>query len=273
MDVGNTHTHLGLADAQTVYRQWHFPTQVWADGGVPSKLPGPRLPSSLAGAVLACVVPKALPGVRRLIEDTLGIQVLELNAQTLRGLQIDYPRPGTIGPDRLANALAARVHWGTPVLAVDAGTATTFDVVNRQGQFIGGAIAPGFSLVSSCLTGKTALLPRMKRREMDRVIGRNTQEALLAGAICGYCGLVRNIISEIQRELRCSRLTVVATGGDASWLARRVPEIDHVKSDLTLEGLRLHWGFNQAASFNETKGRFLTLEGSPTSLRSLKTEH
>jgi len=271
LDVGNTHTHVGLADGDGIVRQWRFPTGRWADCAEQARLPGLRLARSLAGAAVACVVPRALPEIRHLIEGKWGVQLLELNARPLRGLEWDYPRPETIGPDRLANALAARVHWGAPVLAVDAGTATTFDVVNRRGQYIGGAIAPGFALVASCLAGKTALLPPMKWREMKRVIGKNTQEAMLAGAVGGYCGLVSHLIEEVRKELRCTRLTVVATGGDAGWLARRVAGIHHYTPDLTLEGLRLFWCFHQAPSPVKGEGRLPRRQRRPASLTLRKT--
>jgi type III pantothenate kinase len=154
---------------------------------------------------------------------------------------IDYPKPGSIGQDRLANALAAKEHFGAPVVVVDFGTAVTFDVVDRRGFYVGGIIAPGLAAMTDYLHEKTALLPRIKIREPRGVIGKNTEHAMLVGAVHGYRGLVRELIAELKRELGARRLPVVATGGYAKLIAARLPEIDAVRPNLTLEGLRLLW--------------------------------
>jgi len=156
-------------------------------------------------------------------------------------LGIDYPRPDTIGADRLANALAARHRFGVPVVVVDFGTAVTFDVVDQHGNYVGGIIAPGLAAMTDYLHEKTALLPRIRIREVTRVIGRSTTEAMLVGAVHGYRGLVRGLLGELKRALHVRRLPVVATGGYAGLIAAGLPEIDAVDPLLTLEGLRLTW--------------------------------
>jgi type III pantothenate kinase len=133
------------------------------------------------------------------------------------------------------------------VLAIDFGTATTFNVVDRQGRFIGGVIVPGLAVMTDYLHEKTALLPPIKWRETDRVIGRSTTQAIRAGVVRGYRGLVRELILDIGRELRCPRLPVVATGGNAARLAAQLPEIRLVHPHLTLEGLRLDWFLSLSA--------------------------
>jgi type III pantothenate kinase len=159
----------------------------------------------------------------------------------VRGLGIDYPKPKTIGPDRLANAVAARHHFGAPVVVVDFGTAVTFDVVNRAGHYAGGIIAPGLAAMTDYLHEKTALLPRIKIHEVKTVVGKSTEQAMLIGAVHGYRGLVRELIAELKRELKVNQLPVVATGGYAKLMASKLPEITAVKPNLTLEGLRLVW--------------------------------
>src|SRR5437899_2086157 len=116
----------------------------------------------------------------------MGLRCVELTHKTISGVGIDYPRPETIGPDRLANAVAARHHFGAPVVVVDFGTAVTFDVVNRAGDYAGGIIAPGLAAMTDYLHEKTALLPSIKIREIKRVIGKSTEEAMLIGAVHGY---------------------------------------------------------------------------------------
>ena len=140
-----------------------------------------------------------------------------------------------------ANAIAAKVYFGAPVVVVDFGTAVTFDVVNSKGDYAGGIIAPGLAAMTDYLHEKTALLPRIKISEPKNVIGKSTEEAMLAGAVHGYRGLIRGLLAELKKELRVKQLPVVATGGYAKLMAAKLPEISAVEPDLTLEGLRLTW--------------------------------
>jgi type III pantothenate kinase len=159
---------------------------------------------------------------------------------------IDYPKPQTIGPDRLANALAAKHHFGAPVVVVDFGTAVTFDVVDRRGNYVGGIIAPGLAAMTDYLHEKTALLPRIKIREVKSAVGKSTEHAMLVGAVHGYRGLIRGLVAELKRELKSPRLPVIATGGYACLIASKLPEISRIEPDLTLEGLRLVWSAHRA---------------------------
>lgn len=171
----------------------------------------------------------------------MKLDFLELNSETLRGVGINYPKRETIGPDRLANALAVKTICGTPALVVDFGTAVTFDVVDRAGDYIGGIIAPGLSAMTDYLHEKTALLPKIRIREPGGIIGKNTEQAMLIGAVHGYRGLIRGLIEELKRELGTRSLPVIATGGYAELIADGMPEISEVRPNLTLEGLRLAW--------------------------------
>jgi type III pantothenate kinase len=240
-DIGNTHTHVGLANDRHVLRQINLPTREWSGGNAPTRVAGLVGAKKIAGAVLCSVVPRATPLVRRAVRQLWKLNPLELTPQTVRGLGIDYPKPKTIGPDRLANAVAARHHFGAPVVVVDFGTAVTFDVVNRAGHYVGGIIAPGLAAMTDYLHEKTALLPRIKIREVKTAIGKTTEQAMLIGAVHGYRGLVRELIAELKRELKVKQLPVVATGGYAKLMASKLPEITAVKPNLTLEGLRLVW--------------------------------
>src|ERR1700683_4972277 len=150
-DIGNTHTHLGLADRRRVVRQINIPTTSWLKGNAErlvSRFVGRAV---LRGAALCSVVPRATPFVRRLLKRRWRLNCLELTPKTLRGVGIDYPRPETIGPDRLANAVAVTRHFGAPAVVVDFGTAVTFDVVNRAGNYVGGIIAPGLAAMTEYL--------------------------------------------------------------------------------------------------------------------------
>jgi type III pantothenate kinase len=240
-DIGNTNTHLGLANRRRVVKQINIPTADWfREAAVkPVRQFMGRLPPD--GAALCSVVPAATPFVRKAVRQLWERRTLELTSRTLRGIGIDYPKPETIGEDRLANAVAARHHFGAPVVVLDFGTAVTLDVVDRRGNYVGGVIAPGLAAMTDYLHEKTALLPRIKIREIKTSIGRSTAEAMVVGAVHGYRGLVRELIMELKRELKVKRLPVVATGGYAQLLASKLPEITAVEPNLTLEGLRLTW--------------------------------
>lgn len=241
LDIGNTNTHLGVATRERVVRQADIPTAAWFDGrarGLVLKFVGSK---SIEGAALCSVVPRSTSQIRRVVRKQWGIDCLELTPGTLRGVGIDYPAPGTIGPDRLANAVAVKHRFGTPSLVVDFGTAVTFDVVNRAGDYVGGIIAPGLAAMTEYLHEKTALLPRIRIRDVDSAIGKSTEHAMLVGAVHGYRGLVRELIMELKRELGVRRLPVVATGGYARLIAAKLPEICAVDPLLTLDGLRLVW--------------------------------
>lgn len=264
-DIGNTNTHLGLANAQRVVKHADVPTAAWFNDTVPARLRKFVGTANLEGAALCSVVPRATVLVRRAIRQlgtprtssartkTYGCAELELRApleltpKTLRGVGIDYPAPETIGPDRLANAVAARHRFGAPVVVVDFGTAVTFDVVDARGNYVGGIIAPGLAAMTDYLHEKTALLPRIQIREVKSAIGKSTEHAMLVGAVHGYRGLVRELIAELKHELKVEHLPIVATGGYAKLIAARLPEISAVEPNLTLEGLRLVWVASNAA--------------------------
>jgi len=240
-DIGNTNTHVGLANGRRVVKNTNIPTALWSRGaaGKPVKKFVGR--ASLEGAALCSVVPRVTPHVRRTVRRLWDLNTFELTRKTLCGIGIDYPEPDTIGEDRLANAMAARQRFGAPVVVVDFGTAVTFDVINRAGNYAGGIIAPGLAAMTDYLHEKTALLPRIKIREIKTAVGRSTEQAMLVGAVHGYRGLVRELIAELKRELKVKLLPVVATGGYAGLIAARLPEISAVEPNLTLEGLRLVW--------------------------------
>ena len=238
VDIGNTHTHVALADGDRPLRRVRNLPTASLRGTAGRELIRDWLGRARPeGACLCSVVPAATGRVRTLLD----IPTLQLDPSTLRGVELDYPRPETIGQDSLANAVAARHHFGAPVVVVDFGTAVTFDVVDPRGRYVGGIIAPGLAAMTDYLHEKTALLPRIRLVDPGTAIGRSTREAMQVGAVHGYRGLVRELIVELRRELGTRRLPVVATGGYAALIARGLPAITHVREHLTLEGLRLTW--------------------------------
>jgi type III pantothenate kinase len=186
--------------------------------------------------VLCSVVPDKAEMLARSLK---GAPLHRVSHRSRLGVGIEYPKPRSIGADRLANAAAAAAFFGAPCVVVDFGTAVTFDILSAEGNYTGGVIAPGLEAMTEYLHQRTALLPRISLIEPPGPIGKSTRHAMLAGAVYGYRGLVREIIGEIRKALGHRRLNVVATGGYADLIAAGVKEIATVHPDLTLEGVRL----------------------------------
>jgi type III pantothenate kinase len=215
--------------------------------GAVRKLPTAEVTSASIRKILgtwtfqASVTCSVVPAKAALLERALrSLPSERVTAASPLGIQIDYPQPATIGADRLANACAAASLYGAPSIVVDFGTAVSFDILAAENTYVGGVIAPGLAAMTDYLHQRTALLPRIDLLEPPDAIGKSTKHAMLAGAIYGYRGMVREILAEIRKSLRLRRPPrVVATGGYAELIAAGLPEISHVHPGLTLEGLRL----------------------------------
>lgn len=206
-------------------------------------------------AVLSSVVPEKGEVMTRFL-GAGGAKVVHVNARANLGVGVKYPKPKTIGADRLANAAAAFAAFGAPVVVVDFGTAVSFDIISGAGDYVGGVIAPGLEAMTDYLHQRTALLPKISLLEPPSAIGKSTKHAMLAGAVYGYRGLVRQILTEIGKELGIPlNLPVVATGGYATLIAAGLPEIKTVQDNLTLEGLRIIGILNSTASASPACGR------------------
>jgi type III pantothenate kinase len=232
IDVGNGRTKLGLATREGVLDRRELPTREVSPENIQSAARGWHF----YRPALCSVVPKAVPAFR----SVYGGDLLELTCKTPMGIGIRYPRPETIGPDRLANAVALLHLHGAPGVVIDFGTAVTFDVLSADKNYVGGVIAPGLRLMTDYLHERTALLPRVDLREPDVAIGQSTEGAILAGAAIGYRGMIRGILDALRKELGCGDdLKVVATGGDAAWIVAGLDGNIPSDPDLTLQGLRI----------------------------------
>src|SRR4051812_28144962 len=238
VDISNSFTKLAFASTERIERALRVPTRELSYAAV-QKLLQQR---DVGAVIVSSVVPAKDAVVRRAARRT---RILFINANATLGVGVDYPQPKTIGADRLANAAAVAQLYGKPAIVVDFGTAVTFDVVSADGDYIGGVIAPGLESMTSFLYQRTALLPKLTLHEPANAIGKTTRAAMLSGAVYGYRGLVREIIAQIAREgFPKRKVRVVATGGYAELIARRLPEIEAVHPGLTLEGLRLIGNLN-----------------------------
>lgn len=187
-------------------------------------------------AVLLCsVVPDKAAVLRECFAAHLPFHQVSCASQM--PLSIDYPMPRQIGADRLANAVGVVRKYPVPAIVIDFGTAVTFDVISSAPAYCGGVIAPGLGAMNEYLHRKTALLPLIELAEPEHAIGKSTQEAMLAGAVYGYRGLVKEILDQLTREIG-EPTTIIATGGDAALIAQGVTEIQHVDPTITMEGLR-----------------------------------
>jgi type III pantothenate kinase len=233
VDISNSYTKFAFASATRI----SSPVRIATDK-VSSNLFARFL---IREKVRRVVVSSVVPGKNLAISNAAGkIEVLWLNSTLKLGVGIDYPKPKSIGADRLANAAAVTALYGCPAIVVDFGTAVTFDIVSDRRNYIGGVIAPGLEAMTNFLYQRTALLPKLSLKEPRRAIGRSTVDAMLSGAIFGYRGLIREIIARVRAEQFPRRkVHIVATGGYARLIATHLPEIGAVRPHLTLEGLRV----------------------------------
>lgn len=233
VDNSNTRTKFALADADGIsgQRTW-LPTADVSPESLARALHGFEITASM----LCSVVPEKAVILRDFLADYGPVHALTHLSDT--GIAIDYPLPGQIGADRLANAIGVTARHGAPAIVIDFGTAVTFDVVADGPTYCGGVIAPGLGAMQDYLGKRTALLPKIELEEPRAAIGKSTVEAMQAGAVFGYRGLVRGILGQLRQEM-AGEPVIVATGGDAALIARGLPEIHAVDPDLTLEGIRL----------------------------------
>lgn len=250
VDVGNTNITLGLYQSETLGPRWRMAT---AHERMPDEFGLQFLgflshvgvsPSDLEGICLASVVPpltgKIVEACRRYLEhDPL---VVEAGVRT--GVRILYEDPRAVGADRVADAVAVQHLYGGPACVVDFGTATTFDAISAEGDYLGGAIAPGIGIAAEALFRRAAKLPRIELRRPPSAIGRNTVHAMQSGLLFGYVSLVEGMVARFRAELG-PEMKVIATGGLAEIVAQETEVIDIINPWLTLDGLRLIWGLNQ----------------------------
>ncbi|MEW6046995.1 MAG: type III pantothenate kinase [Bacillota bacterium] len=244
IDVGNTTTGIAVFDGDRIVHHWWLTTlrERTADElglalSVLMQVDGaPK--ASLTGAAISSVVPSQTEPWRQACRRFFGLEAVVVGPDVDAGVRIAYRFPEELGADRIVNAAAALALYGAPVVVVDFGTATTFDVVNERGEYMGGAIAPGVGISAEALFERAARLPRVELNRPPSVIGRTTAESVQSGIIFGFAGQADAIVRRIQRELKAPP-RVVATGGLAGLIAPESETIQEVNPLLTLQGLRL----------------------------------
>jgi type III pantothenate kinase len=251
IDAGNTNIVFGIYDGDALRCHWRAATSPARTADEYAALLAQWMTAEglqatlLSGAIIASVVPRALSDLRHLVERLGHTPLVVGDPQVRLDIEVRIDRPAEVGADRLVNAVAAHSAYGGPLIVLDFGTATTFDVVDGDGNYCGGVIAPGIKLSLEALHTATAKLPRIGIEKPEHVVGRGTVGAMRSGIYWGYVGLIEGIVARIQAEEGGER-PVVATGGLAPLFAGGTDLITHVEPELTLRGLREIWERNRS---------------------------
>ena len=251
IDVGNTNLTLGLYDGENLGPHWRLATD---HERMPDEY-GLQLlgllehaglsPTDLIGVCLASVVPPLTGRVIQACREYLHQDPLVVDAGVKTGVRIRYDDPRAVGADRVADAAAVQHLYGGPACVVDFGTATTFNAITREGDYLGGAITAGIDLAADVLFHRTAKLARVDIQRPPSVIGRNTVHAMQSGLLFGHVAMVEGMVERFRKELG-DDTKVIATGGLAEIIARETPVIQILAPWLTLDGLRIIWELNRS---------------------------
>ncbi len=250
LDVGNTKTAVGVYHEGEWIADWRVTTHLdhladeyyvllkslLEDRGLSWK--------DISGAVIASVVPPLTSTFEELMARVLDVPPVVISPDIKTGITIKIDNPREVGADRVANTAAVHKLYGGPAIVADLGTATTFDVVSKAGEYLGGAIAPGLGITADALVRRTAKLPKVELTLPEKAIGSNTVSAMQSGLVFGYLGLVKELVARLKDELPGDP-KVIATGGMADIVAEWTQVIDIVNPNLTLEGLRILYDLNR----------------------------
>lgn len=242
IDIGNTNIVIGIMQDATVKNFWRINTVKKNLEYYLKTLPDEiKNEKDIEGIVLATVVPDLRDVFEKLCENHLGKKPIIVSSDLDIGLKIWYKNPRQVGADRIANAVAAKVLYGTPAIVVDFGTAVTFDVISLGGEYLGGVILPGMGLSRDILHERTALLPWVNIIKTEEVLGRDTVSAIQSGIYWGFVGMVKYLLKRLKSEVFSgfdTEVKVIATGGYVSYFLSDLGEINHFDSNLTIKGLK-----------------------------------
>ena len=249
VDVGNTNVVLGIYRDNELVNSWRLATarDRTADeyGILAKQLLDGAVPDVLDGAIVGSVVPPLNYPITQMIRQYFGVEPLFVEPGVKTGIAIHVDNPQEVGADRIINSVAAYEAFGGPTIIVDFGTATTFDVVTANAEYVGGVIAPGLTISAEALFARAARLPRVDIRRPPHVIGTNTIVNMQSGIYFGYLGLVDGLLARMKEELGEVK-RVIATGGLATLFGKDSEHIDVVDPELTLKGLKIIWDRNLA---------------------------
>ncbi len=253
IDIGNSNIVMGTYEGKNLMKHWRISTDRQKTGDEYGMLindlfryQGVNL-SDVADIIISSVVPPLVVPFVKMCERYFKIHPLVVGPGIKTGIKLNYENPRTIGADRIVNVVGAFENYGGPLIVIDIGTATTFDVVSDTGDFLGGVIAPGIMASAESLFSSTAKLPRIELVTPKNIICRNTISGMQAGIIFGYVGQIDEIVKRIRKEMGESwKAKVIATGGLAKMLAKESATIDETDHFLTLSGLRALYERNRS---------------------------
>jgi len=253
VDIGNTNVVIGLFDKGKVHSNFRFQSSTLRTtdeyaSTIMRLLENEKIKTSdINGVIIASVVPRLIYTFTKLSRKYLKVEPIVIAPGIKTGLSIKMENPKEVGADRIVNAVAAKTMAGYPAVVVDFGTATTFDVINRDGDYIGGVICPGIKLSSQILHSNTAKLPEVEIEKVDTVIGKNTIHSIQSGIYYGYLSMLDGILERIfEEEFGGEKVNVISTGGLGSVFTGESQYIERYEPNLTLEGLRIIYEKNQA---------------------------
>jgi len=250
IDVGNTGMGLGVWEGDQLRVTWRMATATSRMSDEYAALLFPLLyeadleTSDITDVCLCSVVPQMVDTLEGMFKRHFKISPLVVSVGTKTGVRIRMDNPREVGTDRIVHSVAAHQLYGGPLIIVDMGTATTFDTISKNGDYTGGAIAPGFQTAAEALFARTAMLPRVNLLRPARAIGTNTIAAMQSGIVYGYISLVEGMVARIQKELP-EKAKVILTGGYTDIIANETNIIDEINPNLILIGLRLIWAMNR----------------------------
>ncbi|MSQ41720.1 MAG: type III pantothenate kinase [Dehalococcoidia bacterium] len=252
IDIGNTSVAMGVYDGDRLRATFRIATD---QENLPDEYAMLVLsllrshevePRDVGAAVVSSTVPPLIGTFQQVCRRYFDVEPLVIGIGVKTGVRVRYDNPREVGPDRILHAVAALARYHPPLVIIDVGTALVFDAVSREGDYLGGAIAPGIVIASQALFARGAMLHRVSIERPEHVIGRNTAHSLQAGIYYGYVEMVSGMVRRFKAEIG-EDATVIATGGYASLIAADVDSIDAIDEHLNLEGLRLVWLANRAA--------------------------
>jgi type III pantothenate kinase len=241
IDVGNTQTVFGLFEGEELRENWRVATERNRSGDELGALYGSFVDlDAVDGIALASTVPQLHRAYEDFAKEYAKAELLELGPGVKTGVPIRYDDPREVGPDRIANAVAAVERYGAPAIVVDFGTSTNFDVVSPAGEYVGGVLAPGIEVSMEALFSRAARLFKVDFVEPETVIAKNTASSLQSGLVYGFAGQVDGIVERIREELGAEAQTI-ATGGLADLIVPHARTLETIDPFLTLEGIRIVW--------------------------------
>lgn len=251
IDIGNTNSVIGLYRGGSLDKLWRLSSgssrtedETWISINSLIRLDD-RSNEQVRGVAISSVVPELTLVYRRMVKKYLGMDPLVIDANLDLGLKILYQDPSAVGADRLCNAVAGKTKFGSPLIILDFGTATTFDCLDDNGDYLGGIICPGIESAASVLHYKAAKLPKIDLVFPEKIIGRTTEQSMQSGILYGAVELIEGLVPKIRQELQ-SECKVIATGGLARVIANRTRTIDRVEESLNIEGIYLIYKRNKA---------------------------